>query len=183
MIDDDSAKAIAKMGYWDDSFRCQRLYTAWDNIGDEERFFRGVDTLERHGIPARHLFVYMLIGYDRRETWERVLYRFDRMTERGIKPYPMVYGERTRRLEPEHPTLGHRTLADFQRWAIRRYYTVVPFAGFGNVMIPESIPAPVVRLNSLAPMIIWLSLSHGGLFSGLFGGTGVRTERFFKQVR
>jgi signal peptidase I len=32
-------------------------------------------------------------------------------------------------------------------------------------------------------MIIWLSLSHGGLFSGLFGGTGVRTERFFKQVR
>jgi signal peptidase I len=32
-------------------------------------------------------------------------------------------------------------------------------------------------------MIIWLSLSHGGLFSGLFGETGVRTERFFKQVR
>jgi signal peptidase I len=32
-------------------------------------------------------------------------------------------------------------------------------------------------------MIIWLSLSHGGLFSGLFGGTGLRTERFFQQVR
>jgi signal peptidase I len=32
-------------------------------------------------------------------------------------------------------------------------------------------------------MIIWLSLSHGGLFSDLTGGTGLRTERFFKQVR
>jgi len=32
-------------------------------------------------------------------------------------------------------------------------------------------------------MIIWLSLSHGGLLSGLFGGTGLRTERFFQQVR
>ncbi|HVP59129.1 MAG TPA: signal peptidase I [Myxococcaceae bacterium] len=32
-------------------------------------------------------------------------------------------------------------------------------------------------------MIIWLSLSHGGLFSDLFGGTGLRAERFFRQVR
>ena len=32
-------------------------------------------------------------------------------------------------------------------------------------------------------MIIWLSLSHGGLLSDLFGGTGLRAERFFRQVR
>ena len=32
-------------------------------------------------------------------------------------------------------------------------------------------------------MIIWLSLSHGGLLSDLLGGTGLRTERFFRQVR
>ena len=32
-------------------------------------------------------------------------------------------------------------------------------------------------------MIIWLSLSHGGLLSDAFGGTGLRTERFFRQVR
>ena len=32
-------------------------------------------------------------------------------------------------------------------------------------------------------MIIWLSLSHGGLLSDVFGGTGLRTERFFRQVR
>ena len=31
-------------------------------------------------------------------------------------------------------------------------------------------------------MVTWLSLSHGGLFSGLFGGTGLRTDRFFTPV-
>jgi signal peptidase I len=31
-------------------------------------------------------------------------------------------------------------------------------------------------------MVIWISFSHGGLFSGLFGGTGLRTDRFFQPV-
>jgi signal peptidase I len=31
-------------------------------------------------------------------------------------------------------------------------------------------------------MVIWLALGHGGLFSGLFGGTGLRTDRFFLPV-
>lgn len=30
--------------------------------------------------------------------------------------------------------------------------------------------------------VIWLALGHGGLLSGLFGGTGIRTERFFLPV-
>jgi hypothetical protein len=129
MIDDESAAALKVMGYWDDSFKVKRLYTAWDNIGDEERFFRGVDTLERHGIAARDLLVYMLIGYDKRETWERVLYRFDRMIEREIRPYPMVYGDRERGLPLGGATarLERRTLAEFQRYAIRRGYTFSEF--------------------------------------------------------
>ncbi len=31
-------------------------------------------------------------------------------------------------------------------------------------------------------MVIWLALGHGGLFSNLFGGTGLRTDRFFLPV-
>jgi hypothetical protein len=141
MIDDESAAAIKAMGYWDDSFKYERLYTAWDNIGDEERFFRGVDTLERAGIPARHLLVYMLIGYDERETWERLFHRFKRMADRYIMAYPMVYGDRKRTLplgalqpttvrdypviaDPRDPRLLRRTLEQFQRYVIKRYYTV-----------------------------------------------------------
>jgi hypothetical protein len=36
------------------------------------------------------------------------------MTARGIRPYPMVYGD-------------NRELKRFQRWVIRKYYTFVPF--------------------------------------------------------
>jgi len=32
-------------------------------------------------------------------------------------------------------------------------------------------------------MIVWLALGHDGLLSGLFGGTGIRTDRFFHPVR
>jgi hypothetical protein len=127
MIDEESAGALGSVALYDDSFKERRLYTAWDNLGDEARFFRGVDTLERAGIKPSILLVYMLVGYAKDETWEPVLYRFKRMAARNIKPYPMVYGDRKRRLEPDHPTLGKRTLGDFQRWAIRKYYTVVDF--------------------------------------------------------
>ncbi|MBK7863283.1 MAG: hypothetical protein IPJ65_32705 [Archangiaceae bacterium] len=30
--------------------------------------------------------------------------------------------------------------------------------------------------------VIWLSLSHGGLFDSFFGGTGIRGDRFFRSV-
>lgn len=132
MIDDESAAALASVPYYDDSFKTRRLYTAWDNIGDEERFFRGVDTLERHGIPPRNLLVYMLVGYDKRETWERIMHRFNRMVEREIRPYPMIYGNRERMLPlgGYNQKIGNRTLKQFQRWVIRRYYTFINFEDY-----------------------------------------------------
>jgi hypothetical protein len=134
MIDETSAAALAAIPYYDDSFTTRRLYTAWDNIGDEERFFAGVECLEKHGIPPRHLMVYMLIGYDKRETWERIFHRFNRMVARGIRPYPMVFGDRDRMLPTGgyNARIGRKTLADFQRWAIRRAYEFVPFEGYKN---------------------------------------------------
>ena len=132
MIDDTSAAALASIDYRDDGFKVKRLYTAWDNIGDEGRFFKGVDTLEKHGIPPTHLLAYMLVGYDKRETWSRVLYRFDKMVERGILPYPMIYGDRLRSLPVGDAvaSLARRTLNEFQRWAIRRLYQFVPFEDY-----------------------------------------------------
>jgi hypothetical protein len=89
MIDDAAARALAQISVRDDQFKVRRLYTAWDNLGDERRFFAGVELLEHHGLPPTCLLVYMLVGYDPRETWERVLYRFSKMTARGIRPYPI----------------------------------------------------------------------------------------------
>lgn len=115
LINDEAAEALASIQYRDTKFRERKLYTAWDNLGDEKVFFRGVDTLENAGIPPTHLRTYMLVGFDKAETWERIWHRFNRMVERGIEPYPMVY-DRSR-----------KDLCAFQRWVITGLYRAVPF--------------------------------------------------------
>jgi hypothetical protein len=117
-ITDDSAAALASVEYRDDQFGRRRLYTAWDNLKDEGMFFAGVDRLERAGVPPRNLMVFMLIGFAKGETMERIQYRFDRMVARDIKPYPMVYGDR-----PD--------LKKFQRWVVTGLYRAgIPFSEY-----------------------------------------------------
>lgn len=134
MIDDESAEAIASVRYYDDGFTVRRIYTAWDNIGDDRRFFQGIETLARAGIPPRNVMAYMLIGYDKRETWERVFSRHNKMVALGIRPYPMVFdpirGHRRLPLGGSNQRIEHRTLAEFQRWVIRKAYTFVDFADY-----------------------------------------------------
>jgi hypothetical protein len=113
LINEEAAAALATIEYRDSKFKERRLYTAWDNIGDEAIFFRGVDMLEAAGVPSKHLMAYMLIGYDKNENWDRIWHRFNKMLERGISPYPMVY-DRSR-----------KDLLAFQRWVVTGLYRVV----------------------------------------------------------
>jgi hypothetical protein len=118
LINQESAEAIATIDYRDTKFSRKCLYTAWDNIGDETVFFRGVDTLERAGIKPKHLMAYMLIGFDPAETWPRIWHRFNRMVARGISPYPMVYDR------------ARKDLLCFQRWVITGIYRFVPWGEY-----------------------------------------------------
>jgi hypothetical protein len=118
LIDDEAAAALATIQYRNTKFNARKLYTAWDNVGDEKVFFRGVDRLERAGIPPKHLMAYMLIGFDPAETWDRIWHRFNRMIERGIEPYPMVF-DRSR-----------KDLLCFQRWVIVGLYRWVPWGDY-----------------------------------------------------
>lgn len=115
LIDQEAAEALATIKYRDDSFTRSRLYTAWDNLRDERVFFKGIDTLEAAGVPPRNVMAYMLIGYDPLENWDRLWHRFNRMVERGIKPYPMVYNR------------ARKDLCAFQRWVITAIYNHTPF--------------------------------------------------------
>lgn len=117
-ITDEAAAALASIEYRDDGFTKRRLYTAWDNLKDERVFFDGVDRLERAGVPPTHLMAYMLIGFDKKETWERIHHRFNAMVSRGVRPYPMVF-------DP-----ARRDLKRFQRWAVTGLYRAVPFAEY-----------------------------------------------------
>lgn len=131
LINDESAAALATIEYRNTKFSERKLYTAWDNIGDEKVFFRGVDTLERSGIPPKHLMAYMLVGYDPTETWPRIWHRFNRMVERGIEPYPMVYNRE------------RKDLTKFQRWVVMGLYRIIPWdeydAGFNKNSTSERI--------------------------------------------
>ena len=95
LVDQEAAEALASVEYRDDQFARRRLYTAWDNMGDERVFFRGLERLERAGVPPAHLMVYMLVGYAKGERIEDVLKRHRKLVDAGWKPYPMVYGTRT----------------------------------------------------------------------------------------
>jgi hypothetical protein len=115
LINDEAAAALATIEYRNTEFNKRQLYTAWDNIGDEKVFFRGVDTLARAGVPPKHLMAYMLIGFDPRETWVHIWQRFNKMVARGIQPYPMVFNR------------DRKDLLCFQRWVIRGLYRYVPW--------------------------------------------------------
>jgi len=123
-ITPEAAEAIASIEYRDDSFQKRRLYTAWDNLKDEGVFMRGMDMLEKAGVPAKHVMAYMLVAYDKNETWERIWSRFNSMTARGILPFPMVFD--CRATDPER----YRALKRFQRWVVTGLYRVVPFKDY-----------------------------------------------------
>jgi hypothetical protein len=118
IINDAAAEALASIEYRDDSFKRRRLYTAWDNIGDERVFFRGVDRLEQHGVPPTHLMAYMLVGYAEGETMDAIFHRFHLMTARGILPYVMPFNPK------------RADLMAFARWVNLGLYRIVPWADY-----------------------------------------------------
>ena len=115
MITDESAAALATLKYYDNDFKTRRLYTAWDNLGQEKIFFQGLEKLIQAGIPARHVMVYMLVGYKPGETMEEVLYRYSKLKDAGCMPYPMVYDN------------ANKELKHFQKWVVMRYDQYVPW--------------------------------------------------------
>ena len=91
-------------------------------LKDEQVFFTGIAKLEKAGIPSSHVRAYMLIGFDKHETWDRIWYRFNRMVERDIEPYAMVFHK-----PGEAPRAD---LKCFQRWTNRGLYRIVPWADY-----------------------------------------------------
>jgi hypothetical protein len=109
------ASYVARLPYYDDAFKDRRLYTAWDNVGDEAAFERGMKLLFDNGILPDHVMVYMLVGYDDDETVERVFYRFNKMRDMGVRVYPMPYNEQHVKTYRDGSVMD---LKKFQRWVV-----------------------------------------------------------------
>ena len=126
VINDEVAAAIVRMQPYDTHFKKKRVYTAWDNIGQENAFFRGVDRLERAGMPPGRLMSYMLVGYDENETVENLEYRFWKMKNRKIDVYAMAHN-RWRGTDRDHQW---KTAKRFQRWVNRHLSGQCSFADY-----------------------------------------------------
>lgn len=113
-LTEEAAEAVASMDYRDDSMKVKRVYTAWDNLRDEERLFAGLNRLLKYGVKPDHIMVYLLVGYWPGETTEERLYRIRRILDFGARPYPM-------------PFVRTPELVGLQRWAIGAYAKFVPW--------------------------------------------------------
>ena len=145
-MDQEAAEALASVEYRDDQFERRRLYTAWDNMGDERVFFRGLERLEKAGVPPAHLMVYMLVGYAKGERIKDVLARYRKLVNAGCKPYPMVYGnpdpedgqengdgpDGAGQGEEEESGEYRRNLRMFQRWVIGRFAEFIEWEEYGR---------------------------------------------------
>lgn len=116
-----AAKAMASMRCMNESFTRKLIYTAWDNLGQEKVFFEGLDLLLSAGIKANDILVYMLIGYAKGETIQDVKYRYERLRDSGVIPYPMVY-DRTDKIKMR-----------FRQWVLRRLDGICDFEDWGKM--------------------------------------------------
>lgn len=146
LLDDEQAAAIVALNPWDDNFARKRLYCAWDNIGDEAVFFDGVERLQRAGWKPQWIMAYMLVGYDPRETWDRIWHRYNRMKEMGIKPFPMVFGGDAKRPKPKN----YAELKRFQRWAVTPAQAY-PFAEYTTGRIKNELVGQIALDMMPAP--------------------------------
>jgi hypothetical protein len=139
-LTDEAAEAIASVDYYDARMKSRRIYTAWDNLKDEDRLFAGLNRLVRYGVKPDHIMVYILCGYWPSETHEDREYRRRRLRDFGARPYPMPY-TRT----PE--------LIGFQRWVVGAYDKRVPWRDWIAAKYePRGLrPAPTFPLFECLP--------------------------------
>ncbi len=117
MLNDETATAIARLNYRDDSMKHRRIYTAWDGRKDERTLFRGLEALARAGVKPDHIMVYMLIGHAPGETHTDRDYRRLKLREFGARPYPM-------------PFKRSDELVAFQHWIVGAYDKRIPWSEF-----------------------------------------------------
>lgn len=122
LINKDGAQELARLDYRDNQFKSRRIYTAWDNLGDEKIFTKGINMLFDAGIKPSHIMAYMLIGFKKNETLNDRIYRVERMQQMGVLPYPMAYAN--------FGDIPSKELRKFQRWVVRRYYQFMPYSDY-----------------------------------------------------
>jgi len=148
LITDEEAHWLSLLNYYDIRMKNRRIYTAWDNKRDEKIFITGVKRLIDAGIPSAHIIVYMLIGFDPDETIADRMYRFQRIVDMGMIPWPMVYNKQPKPYSRGIPNIDE--LNDFQRWVAGGYYKTV---SWDEVVALGKVPKARPPKNRIGPLV------------------------------
>lgn len=134
MLNPLAAQWLGRMRCMNNDFKRRRIYTAWDNIGDEATLFRGLKALVANGFTPDQITVYMLIGWQDDE--EDRLHRHRRLREFGCRPFPMPY-------------VRTHDLVRFQTWIVGAYDKRISWAewmkasGRPEKLTPKRIALPL----------------------------------------
>lgn len=89
LVTEENAALLAKVDFYTLSFNSRYLTLAFDHIGYESAVRRGVEALNKAGIPSYKLQCYVLIGYD--STPEDDLERVNILRSLKVSPFAMPY--------------------------------------------------------------------------------------------
>ena len=113
LIDDEKAKLLSRVKYYNYTFMERRLYFAFDDPTIADIFKRKLEILLKY-IKPRHIMVYILVGFN--TEFSQDMFRFNIVKDYGCEPYIMIYNNRR-----DKPILRH-----FARWVNKRIYKIEP---------------------------------------------------------
>jgi len=152
-------------------------------------------TLFINGAPqARRLVEPRYVYYDDQERgrgWEKAE---ELLYEENLDGHlhPTLQAPQTCQDRVEDDVIGHCTFMQGKEFVVperavfvmgdHRDHSSDGRYGLGRSAYPDLVFVPYGHIKGKA-MVIWLSLAHDGLLSGLFDGTGLRVDRLFLPVR
>ncbi len=123
LITPEVAHLLSKLRFWNTHHTGRQLTVAFDSIGMESAFRRGVGFLLEAGIKSRQLQAFFLCGHD--SPFSENMERFQIIRELGMDPFCMVY-----RSPKDGRRIEDYQLRDFARWVNRRLYKSCEFKGY-----------------------------------------------------
>jgi len=102
------------------------IHIAWDNLGEEEKVFRGVDKLIKYVSPSK-ITCYVLVGFEQKEIIESDIYRVMKLHSYKITPFGMGYINFN---DPKQKRT--QSVKDFQRWVNRHIFKTVLFKEYNK---------------------------------------------------
>ena len=112
LLTDKKAKALSEIKHH------RSIHYAWDLIEHEDMIMRGIKILSKYIKRYKHM-CFMLVGYN--TTFEQDMYRFKKLTEKGIDPYVMPYNKNQE---------NDRRIHHFKRWVNGRIYKKCTFENY-----------------------------------------------------